>query len=178
VNEISAGRWAAGNKKYKQYVISVARTLKTKYKLKVVVFAPFDVPKQSATEWKALSKYAYIGIENYVDGRELKKNTFSLTWLKMKYQASVAAFARFGVSKSRLFVAEHYGNSLAAKSFGRGGISSADWIKTIKLRTEAIDSVGFKGFVAYSWWGNQMAETWKQRDKYYAAYLAGVERLP
>jgi len=114
LNEISASKWAAANVKYQKYVVDLTAALKAK-KLNVIVAAPFDEPKRAGKYWKALSKLGYIGVENYVSGKELKAKKFSLSWLKAQYKKSITAFARLGVPKSRLFVFESYGSTLPSK---------------------------------------------------------------
>jgi len=177
LNEISASKWGNGVKKYQDYVVGLTKALKAK-KLNIIVAAPFDAPKRAGPQWKALSQLGYIGIENYVSGKELKANKFSMPWLKAQYQKSVTAFKKFGVSSSRLFAFESYGSTLPSKPFGRAGISSAEWVKTITMRAAAIKAAHFKGFISYGWWGNQMKDSWKVRDKYYDAYLKTHSILP
>jgi hypothetical protein len=177
LNEISASKWAAANAKYQQYVVDLTAALKAK-KLNVIVAAPFDEPKRAGKYWKSLAKLGYIGIENYVSGKELKEAKFSMSWLKAQYKKSITAFAKFGVPKSRLFVFESYGSTLRSKVFGRAGITPKEWVKTIKMRAVAIKAARFKGFIGYGWWGNQMKETWQVRDKYYDAYLKTHKSLP
>jgi hypothetical protein len=177
LNEISASKWAAGNTKYMKYVVDLTVYLKSKGLL-VVVAAPFDRPVRSATYWQKIAKAGYIGVENYVSGRELKKAKFSKSWLKGQYQKSIVAFKKMGIAKSRLFLFESYGSSLASKSYGRGGVSPKDWVKTIKMRADAISACKYKGFISYGWWGNQMKESWKTREQYYNAFNQGAQRLP
>jgi len=177
INEISAKRWGSGNAAYIKYVTDLTKTLAAK-KLHVIVAAPFDNPQRNSDGWNLLARYGYIGIENYVSGKELKAQHFDANWLKAQYQMSVDAFKAFGISKKRLFVFESYGSTLANKVFGRAGISTKDWIKTIQMRAKAIHAVKFKGFISYGWWGNQMTEDWKTRDKFYSEYNKHAHLLP
>jgi len=180
LNEISEGLWSKGVPKYEKYVLDLAKTLSTKYHFSVIVCAPFAAPRDPThyAAWRQLAKYAYIGIENYVSGKMVRDHKFSLSWLKAQYKASIDAFAKMNIGKSRLFLLESYDNSGSGTAWGRSGISASDWIKVIKLRQRAIEPLTFKGFVAYGFWGNQMKDSWQQRDKYYKAYVQGAKSLP
>ena len=57
---------------------------------------------------------------------------------------------------------EHFGNTSGDPSvwYGRHGLTPAsDWDAAIQVRQDAIYSVGFAGFLAYSWGGNAMGIT-------------------
>jgi hypothetical protein len=177
LNEISATKWAAGNKKYMKYVVDLTAALKAK-KLNVIVAAPFREPKRSGPYWKAIAKAGYIGVEHYVSGSAFKAQKFSLKWLKAQYQKSIVAFKKFGISKSKLFIFESYGSTLKGKKFGRTGISKSQWVDFIKKRATALKVAKFKGFIAYGWWGNQMKDSWTVRDKFYDAYVQSHRILP
>src|SRR5512133_4253143 len=85
-------------------------------------------------------------------------------WCEAQYKWSKTVYGNLGVSSSRLFLGEHYGNTDATYSggvtgWGRAGIASSDWDTVLQIRQDAIRNVGFPGFLAYNWGGNGMAVT-------------------
>jgi hypothetical protein len=177
VNEISNSLWP-DTPSYRQFVIDFAKRLKLGYGKTVVIAAPFQTIAANAASWTELQKHAYIGVEAYLSGKEIKDNGFSVSWCQAQYAASVAAYAKQGVPKSRLFLFEHFANSDTMMDngipikWGRQAVSAADWHKAIKVRSQAAHNIGFAGFVSYDWGGNGMHAPESDRLAFMNTYLA------
>lgn len=150
LNEISSGTWP-NNASYRQYVNDTAHALKTTYGYTVIMYSPFPNPANNSSNWTALMADAYIGIENYLSGQEIKNNGFSVSWCQSQYQSSVTSYASVGVPKNRLILGEHFGQTVAGTSYGRAGVSAADWISAINARSQGAINVGFPGFIGFLW---------------------------
>lgn len=172
VNEISAGLWPS-SASYRQFVVDFAQTLSAKGK-KVIIAAPFAKPGANATSWTALQKFAFIGVENYLSGAKVNANGNSVGWCQAQYQASVDAYGKLGVPKSRLFLFEHFGNTASDVDWGRGGASASGWTNAIKARGQAIANVAFPGFISYGWAANQMGASNAERLSFIKTYTAAA----
>src|SRR5690349_21459163 len=124
INEISASAWQ-NSQAYRTWVAGVARRLRVTHGKQPIVFAPFAAPGANGDDWQALAAHAFIGVENYLSGAEIKAQGFSQAWCRAQYQASIDAYGARGVAKSRLVLTEHFGNTKADKPWGRGGVSDA-----------------------------------------------------
>jgi autotransporter-associated beta strand protein len=166
LNEISAILWqqspgAPSASTYRQWVVDCVTKLHDTYGYTVVTYAPFaTVGTGNAASWQAVAAKSYIGIENYLSGPEVMAGgtdyASRVAWAQSQYQASVNSYQSVGVSKTLLFTSEHFGQTTADKTFGRAGISAADWDSVIQIRQDAIYNVGFAGFLGYSWGSNSM----------------------
>lgn len=155
INEISAGLWP-DTQAYRTWVVDVAKRLKGTYGHEVVICAPFANPGANNADWQALSTYAYIGVECYLSGQEVNANGNSVSWCQTQYQNSKNSYLNRGVPSSKIFLVEHFGQTLTNTGWGRSGVSYAGWDNAINVRSTAAKNVGFAGFVSYAWGKNAM----------------------
>ncbi|MCC6665507.1 MAG: hypothetical protein IT375_17270 [Polyangiaceae bacterium] len=155
LNEISAGQWP-DNASYRQFVIDVAKALKNTHGKTPIVASPFPNPGSNDASWAELAKYALIGAEVYLSGKEINANGNSVAWCQAQYQAAITAYANRGVTKDRLYLFEHFANTDASVGWGRAGVSEAGWTNAISARSKAIKNLSFAGFISYGWAGNAM----------------------
>jgi len=174
LNEISAGQWPT-NQAYRKWTIEVVRVLRRQYGLQPILCAPFATPKANSESWQAVAADAFIGIECYLSGEEIKRHGFSVAWCEQRYAEARKAYLQRGVPAGRLFLVEHFGQTPAGVQWGRAGVSAEDWNGAIRVRSEAADQVGFAGFVSYAWAKNRMkvsdAELLQFEDTYRAQTL-------
>lgn len=181
VNEISPSMWKS-LPEYRKFVIDFAKTMKQKYGKATVVAAPFQTVAANGESWTELAKYAFIGIESYLSGKEIKDSGFSLAWCQSQYAASLNSYMARGVPKSRLFLFEHFGNTGTVMDngipikWGRQAVSAADWHKAIQVRSKAANAVGFAGFVSYDWGANGLHAPQADRLAFMKTYRG--QKLP
>jgi autotransporter-associated beta strand protein len=189
LNEISASVWPDATQKgaeYRAWVIAVATRLHDTYGFNVVTYSPFANPSSTyAADWRALAAKSYIGVENYLSGAEVMSHgtdyASRLSWTQAQYEWSQTAFGNLGVSSSRLFLGEHFGNTVSGTGWGRSGLSASDWDEAIKIRQDAIYNADYAGFLAYSWGGNKMFITEAeqiQHEYYYRSRLVLRSQKP
>ncbi len=191
LNEISASLWpqnpgVPSQSVYRQWVLDSVTRLHDVYGYNVVTYSPFaTVGTGNAASWQALAAKSYIGIENYLSGQEVMNSggnyAARVAWAQAQYQQSMATYNAVGVSQSRLFVSENFGNTIAGTGWGRAGISASDWDSVIQIRQDAIHNIGFAGFLGYSWGGNQMGITEDeqiQHEYYYRSRLVLPSQKP
>jgi autotransporter-associated beta strand protein len=166
LNEISASVWPDDTQKgidYRAWVLATVSRLHDTYGFSVVTYSPFANPGAHASDWQALAVKSYIGVENYLSGAEVMNGgtdyASRVAWAQAQYDWSQTAFGSLGVSSSRLFLGEHFGNTVAGTGWGRSGLSAADWDTVIQIRQDAIYNADYAGFLAYSWGGNGMLIT-------------------
>jgi len=155
LNEISAGTWP-GNQAYRDWLRTCVARLKNTYGHSVILFAPFENPANNAADWVPLSGNCYIAIEKYLSGQEVNASGNSLTWCKNQYQSSKNSYLGLGIDPAKLYLAEHFGQTLHDTGWGRSGVSYAGWDNAIQVRADAAKQVGFAGFVGYAWGKNAM----------------------
>jgi hypothetical protein len=155
LNEISAGLWP-DTAAYRAWVIAVANRLKNTYGHSVIVCAPFQNPGANDADWVSLSNYAYIGIECYLSGQEVNASGNSVSWCQGQYQASMNSYLNRGVSSAKLYLVEHFGQTVTNTGWGRSGVSYAGWDNAINTRSTAAHNVGFAGFISFAWAKNAM----------------------
>jgi hypothetical protein len=161
LNEISAGTWP-DNAAYRAWLREVVHTLKFTYGYEVILFSPFPNPGANGADWQALSVDCYIAVENYLSGQEIKNNGFSISWCQSQYQSSITSYGNRGVPKSRLMLAEHFGQTSTnladgtTVTWGRNNVSYADWDNAINARSVAARNVGYPGFLSYAWYSDTM----------------------
>jgi hypothetical protein len=155
LNEISAGLWQ-NDATYRAWAGDVVHALRSTYGYSVILYAPFANPGANAGDWQAVATDAYIGIENYLSGAEVKANGFSVSWCQGQYQSSVTSYSSLGVARTKLMLGEEFTQSTTGTSYGRSGVSSNDWDTAILARNQAAQNVGFAGFLTYAWGGNAM----------------------
>jgi hypothetical protein len=130
LNEISHGTWPK-NKSYRHYVVQLAKALATQFQKSVIVASPFWNPvdqKAFKTDWKNLSKYAYIAVEaNELDGQSVFhcSNNYQrracttqaerIAYALARYKASLHAYEAFGIPARRLMVVENFANTIGAR---------------------------------------------------------------
>jgi hypothetical protein len=155
INEISAGTWP-NNQTYRTWVGDCVARLKNTYNHEVIICSPFGNPAANNADWQRVSTYAYIGIEKYLSGQEINANGNSVSWCQNLYQGSKNSYINRGVPANKLYLVEHFGQTLANTGWGRSGCSYAGWDNAINARSTAARNVGFAGFVSYAWAKNAM----------------------
>ena len=155
LNEISSSLWQS-DAAYCGWARDVVHALKNTYGYNVILYAPFANPGANASDWQAITADAYIGIENYLSGSEVKANGFSVSWCQSQYQSSITSYTSLGVARGRLMLGEEFTQSTAGTGYGRSGVSSNDWDTVILARNQAAQNAGFAGFLSYAWGGNAM----------------------
>jgi hypothetical protein len=155
LNEISAGLWP-DTSAYRAWVIAVCNRLKNTYGHTVIVCSPFPNPGQNNADWTSLSNYAYIGVERYLSGQEVNANGNSVTWCQNLYQSSKDSYIARGVPSSKIYLVEHFGQTVSNTGWGRSGCSYGGWDNAINVRSTAAHNVGFAGFLSYAWAKNAM----------------------
>ena len=186
LNEISRSRWLRDDdegRRYRQYVVGVARRLRRTHGRRVVVFSPYwrpgyDGRDRFRTAWSNLAEVSFIGVENYISGEAMRARGFSQSWARERYRASIAAYTALGVPRAKLMLTEHFGNTQPGTNFGRAGIRHTDWIRAIRVRTRAARSLPFAGFISYAWGSNLTHHRSDRRREAMDAYHAvGARRL-
>ncbi len=155
LNEISAGTWPV-NQAYRTWVGDLCAALKNTYAHTVIVASPFDNPGANDADWQRVSSYAYIGIENYLSGQEINANGNSISWCQTQYQNSKNSYAARGVSTTKMYLVEHFGQTVSNTGWGRSGASYAGWDNAINARSTAAKNCAFAGFISYAWAKNAM----------------------
>ena len=155
LNEISADLWPT-NQAYRTWVGNVVSRLKNKYGHSVILFAPFANPGRHNEDWKRVSRYAYIGVENFLSGQEIKSNRFSVRWCRDQYRKSKKSYLDRKVPADKIYLVEHFAQTKAGIHRGRSGVSATEWDKAIEARNAAARQVRFAGFVSYAWGKNAM----------------------
>ncbi len=155
LNEISTSLWQ-NDSAYRVWAAAVVRELKTNYGFNVILFSPFATVAANGTDWQAVSANAWIGIENYLDGAQIKANGYSVSWCQSQYQSSITAYTNRGVPLAKLMLGEHFGQTVAGTGWGRSGIASNEWDQAIAARSKAAINLAFTGYLTYSWGGNGM----------------------
>ncbi|MSU58725.1 MAG: hypothetical protein EXS35_11235 [Pedosphaera sp.] len=155
LNELSSGLWT-GDAAYRPWAAAVVRELKTNYGFNVILFSPFPNPGNNNSDWQAVSSNAFIAIENYLDGAQIKANGYSVSWCQGQYQSSITSYTNRGVPRAKLILTEHFAQTVAGTNWGRSGISSNEWDQAISARSLAAKNVAFPGFATYAWAKNAM----------------------
>lgn len=165
LNEISRGAWdnntvGPAGVKYHDWLIGCCERLQTLYNHQVILFSPYILPTTSGSDWTFLSQKCYIAIEGYLSGHDVNGSGNSVSYCQGKYQSYVNAYHTLGVPYSKLYLAEHYAQTVAGTAYGRAGVSYAGWDNAIKTRATAIHNI-FKagdigGYISYGWAGNGM----------------------
>jgi hypothetical protein len=155
LNEISSGLWPSDST-YRAWVRDTIHALRATYGFNVILFSPFTNPGSNGSDWQAVAADAYIAIENYLSGAEVKTAGYSVSYCQGQYQGSVTSYGNMGVSKSRLMLGEHFAQSTSGASYGRSGVASNEWDTVIPVRNQAAQNVAFAGFLTYAWGGNDM----------------------
>jgi hypothetical protein len=175
LNEISAGKWPA-DAAYRKWVADVISILHNQYKFSVVLCAPFQRPAAHAEDWQAIATNAYIGIECYLSGKAIKEHGFSTNWCEAQYRAAKDKYTHLGVPFDHLFLVESFANTedAADRPWGRQGVSLEDWDKAIAVRSAALHTVGFPGFISYACSKNRMKVSDEELIHFESIYKAQV----
>jgi hypothetical protein len=155
LNEISAGTWP-NNQTYRTWVGDLVARLKNTYNHEVIICSPFPNPAANNADWQRVSTYAYIGVECYLSGQEINANGNSVSWCQTQYQNSKNSYVNRGVPAAKIYLVEHFGQTVWNTGWGRSGVSYAGWDNAINARSTAARNVGFAGFVSYAWAKNAM----------------------
>jgi hypothetical protein len=142
-------------------VHDVVHRLKNTYNHKVILLSPFQTVSANAADWQAVSQDAYVAVECYLSGEELREDGRSSiadmqAWAETQYQASKNSYLNKGVPSSKLFLVEHYGQTFSGTGWGRAGTTTSTWKNCIRARCRAIKNVGFAGTLSYCWGCNGM----------------------
>lgn len=188
LNEISRGAWTDTSERgarYRRYVGEVARELSEVHGRRVVVFSPFFRPGFDGRflyhdAWATIGRYAYVGVENYLSGENIRAHGFSESYCRARYQQSVTSYGALGVPRNRLMLAEHFGSTRAGITWGRAGVSLDDWLHAIRVRTRAQHAVPVAGYIGYAWaWntdGRPSSERIAAMDAYFGVGARRVSR--
>ena len=171
LNEISGSLWPS-NATYRTWLIDTMARLHEFYGYDPIVYSPFGNPAANDASWQLLSKDAYIGVEQYLSGEEVKNNNFSVAWAQSVYQSSKTSYLARGVPADHIFIGEHFGQTTAGTGWGRAGVSAADWKHAIQVRDQAIYNVNFAGFLSYAWGKNGMQVSDAELTSYEDAHMA------
>jgi len=155
LNEISSGLWQT-DAAYRTWAAGVVRELKTNFGFNVILYAPFSNPANSSADWQAVAANAWIGIENYLDGAQIKAQGYSVNWCQGQYQSSITSYTNRGVPRAKLMLGEHFAQTTSGTVWGRSGITSNEWDQAIAARSQAAINVAFSGFLTYAWAKNAM----------------------
>jgi hypothetical protein len=155
LNEISGSQWP-NNPDYRAWLRTCVARLHQTYGHEVILFAPFANPANNAADWVPLSGNCYIAIEKYLSGATINAHANSVSWCQSQYQSSKDSYVALGISSTKLYLAEHFGHTVAGTGWGRDGCSYAGWDNAIKARADAAKNVGFAGFIGFAWSKNGM----------------------
>lgn len=155
INEISGSLWPS-NSAYRAWLRTCMARLHGTYGHKIILFAPFSNPANNAADWVPLSGNCYIAIEKYLSGSAINASGNSVSWCQSQYQSSKNSYTALGIAAGQLFLAEHFGQTVAGTGWGRDGVSYAGWDNAINARSTAAHNVGFAGFIGYAWSKNGM----------------------
>jgi hypothetical protein len=183
LNEISSVWHKQADTAYINWIIEIAKTIRENGFIPVMYVQNFDPLRytKSLWGWKELTKYAYLGLETYLNTEKivkLKTDKERAAFMKKSYQKYVTNYGKAGVPKSKLILVEHYGNTAKGRFWGRSGVSHSNWIRIIKLRNSVFKSLKLKGVGSYGWFSNAMRVTSSKRNEYYGAYNSGAHLLP
>ena len=169
LNEISAGLWP-GNAAYRSWLGDVVRALKYIHGVDPILASPFQNPGRNDSDWQAISEVAYIAVEAYLSGGEIRDAGFSLTWCEDQYRGSKQSYLNRGVPASRIMLVEHFAQTTEGTGWGRAGVSFEEWENAIIFRSIAAHNVGFVGFVSYAWGRNTMEVSDEELIHFEAVY--------
>ena len=157
MNEISSSLWQ-NSAEYRGWLAATVARLHDFYGHEMIVFSPFSNPlnPDRAPDWQAIASKAYIGVENFLSGEEVRANGYSVTWAQNQYKVSLDSYMAKGVDPSRVMLTEYFAHTLAGTGYGRAGVPIDEWQRVINVRSDAIRNVGFAGFIGYAWSHNQM----------------------
>lgn len=177
LNEMSRSLWQSNANNYRTWLVNVVKRLKITYNHEVIICTPIlFASNYPSAQWQQLSSYGYIAIEGYLSGKAIKAHsggyglntssgkTAARNWCKQQYKSFKLDYIGQGVPSSKIYLIEHFAQTKANQlnndgsviSFGRCGVSVADWKAAILVRGQASRSVGFAGFVSYAWSRNWM----------------------
>lgn len=171
---------------YRQWVLDTVTRLHDTYGYNVITYSPFANPASGIdTFWQALAAKSNIAVENYLSGTGVMNHgtdyASRVAWAQAQYAWSITAFGNRGVPASKLFVSEHFGNTVAGTPYGRSGLSASDWDMVIQIRQDAIRNCNYAGFLAYSWGSNGMGITEAEQiehEYYYRSRLVLPTQKP
>lgn len=158
LNEISAGTWP-GNATYRTWVYDVVHRLHVTYGYNVILFSPFPNPGANDASWQLVSQDAYIGVENYLSGSEIKAQNFSVSWCQSQYQSSMNSYLARGVPRDHIFLGEDFQQTTTGTGWGRDGVTLAEWDQAIIARSTAARNIAFAGYLTFAWGKNNMNAT-------------------
>ena len=174
LNEQARQPWKS-DEKYRAWLLAVVKHLSQHHERKVLLPVQFKLPSiydaDHAWWWKQLDKYCYLGIEGYLSGQRVVDVIGNeVGAIRAEYQKMKDSFAEVGVRPQRLFLIEHFGQTLSGTDYGRAGIAAWKWKKVIVNRAAAARGMFF-GVVSYGWKGNAMLESDDKRLGFMQTYM-------
>jgi hypothetical protein len=171
LNEISAALWP-GDAGYRNWLVATVTRLHRHYGYELIVLSPFPNPGANDASWKRLSADSHIGAQHYLSGDVIKANGFAVAWAQGKYESTKKSYRNRGVPAERIFIVEHFAQTVAGTGWGRAGVSADEWERAIRVRDEAILNTNFAGFVSYAWGKNGMRVSDKELIRFEDAHLS------
>jgi hypothetical protein len=171
LNEISGSLWP-GDANYRQWLKDCVWKLHVVYGHEVVLFSPFQNPGANGDSWQYLAQHCYIAAEQYLDGAEVNSHGNSVSWTQAQYQTTKTAYMNLGVPASRIWLGEDFAQTLAGTTWGRGGVSFANWDAALAARGQGARNVGFAGFISYAWGKNAMGVSDAEMIHFEDTYLS------
>jgi hypothetical protein len=171
LNEISSGTWTT-SASYRAWVAGVVHALHTTYNYNVILFSPFPNPGNSPSDWQAVAADAYIGIENYLSGEDVRSQGYSVNWCQGQYQSSINSYTALGVPRAKLMLGENFSQTISGTPYGRAGIASNEWEMVVQVRSQAAQNVGYAGFLTYAWSGNGMGVSEAEQVRFEDVYAS------
>jgi hypothetical protein len=184
LNEISRGAWT-NEEQYPSWVADLAAHLE-QAGFSVVVFSPFTLPSHGGNlaerqeAWSSVAAHAYIAVESYLPGSAIVAAADTpegrQEWCETRYTEMLASYQAIGVTPGKLFLCEHFGQTLASVGRGRTGVSPDDWLSAIDARSLAAKDLAnagrFSGYATYAWGYNQMGADEQSLVRFEEAYTA------
>jgi hypothetical protein len=194
LNEVDSSTWnGSSGDAYRTWLVNTMQAMNSLGYTHIILYAETSLASKTyASTWQAISKYASIGDECYIDGPTAVADNFSVSKLQSVYQASfnawTSATSGAGIAATSLIEGEHFSvNQYAAATYwGADGVSGTQWEQTIEARDIAIHNIPFGGFIGYAWdkdaqaTGNQATDLANQEayEKAYASTLVTQSEVP
>jgi hypothetical protein len=210
LNEISRGAWT-NRADYPAWVAELAGYME-QAGFRVVVFSPFTLPAVASTAWTSgadpaqalekkkaawggLAAHGYVAVESYLAGSAIIAQAADVrqAWCEGQYTKMLDSYEAVGVPGERLFLTEHFGQTLAFEQDtsgkripmdrGRAQVSNEDWVAAIDARSAAAKDLArqgrYRGYATYAWGYNYMKAPMQSLVEYERTYAAhGLPGLP
>jgi hypothetical protein len=191
LNEVDSSTWnGSSGSAYRTWLVNTMSAFNAAGYKNIILYAENSLAGGTyASTWQAITQYAHIGDECYIDGQVVQSDNFSVSTLQAVYQASYNAWTSgSGISAANLILGEHFSvNEYAPSTYwGADGISGTAWEEAIEARDIAIHNIPFGGFIGYAWdkdaqaTGNPTVDLANQEayEKAYASTLVVQTEVP